>query len=64
MEPYKIYNIKKSVWHTHTLSRDGKVLIVENRNTTLDNSPFCPLTDAQRKMIAEMTIDLWSEQDL
>lgn len=55
MQPFKIYNVKKSVWHTHTLSRDAKVLIVENRNTTFDNSPFCSLTVSQRTKIAELT---------
>ncbi|MDP3284124.1 MAG: hypothetical protein Q8M56_06825, partial [Desulfobacterales bacterium] len=58
MQSLKIYNVKKSVWHTHTLSRDAKVLIVENRDTTLDNSPFCPLTDMQRKMIVDLTLRL------
>jgi hypothetical protein len=64
MEPYKIYNVKKSVWHTHTLSRDAKLLIVENRNTTYENSPFYLLADAQRKMISDITTDSWGEQDL
>lgn len=59
MQPYKLYNVKKSVWHTHTLSRDAKVLIVENRDTTFDNSPFCSLTAPQQKMTADMTVNLW-----
>ncbi|OQW96621.1 MAG: hypothetical protein BWK74_08060 [Desulfobacteraceae bacterium A6] len=61
MQPFKIYNVKKSVWHTHTLSRDAKVLIVENRNTTFDNSPFCSLTVSQRTKIAELTSEFWRE---
>jgi len=64
MQPLKIYNVKKSVWHSHTLSRDAKLLIVENRNTTFDNSPFCPLTDIQQKMIADMTLNLWIDQEI
>ena len=43
LEPGKIYNVKKGVWHTHTLSQDAKVLVVENRDTTYDNSPFTSL---------------------
>ena len=64
MQPLKIYNVKKSVWHSHTLSRDAKLLIVENRDTTFDNSPFCPLTDIQQKMIADMTLNLWVDQEI
>ncbi|MCI0473347.1 MAG: hypothetical protein L0Y76_07180 [Ignavibacteria bacterium] len=64
MEPFKIYNVKKSVWHTHTLSGDAKVLIVENKNTTHENSPFRTLTVIQQKVISDMTHDLWGGQDL
>jgi len=62
MQPFKIYNVKKSVWHSHTLSRDAKLLIVENRNTTFDNSPFCSLTDMQRNSIVDMTHKLWLDE--
>ena len=57
MAPHTIYNVKKSVWHTHSLSPDGKVLVVENRDTTCDNSPFCQLTDRQRKSLVQMATD-------
>lgn len=43
MEYGKIYNVKRSVWHTVVLSLDGSVLIVENRNTSRDNSDYCSL---------------------
>ena len=59
MEPFKLYNVKKSTWHTHTLDKDAMVLIVENRDTTFDNSPFCPLSDMQQRMIIQLTSDLW-----
>lgn len=39
MEPLKLYNVKKGVWHTHTLDKGGTVLIVENKDTGDDNSP-------------------------
>jgi hypothetical protein len=54
MVPLKIYNVKKAAWHTHTLSEDGMVLVVENRNTTYDNSPFCQLTRAQQEEIVKL----------
>lgn len=47
LEPLKCYNVKKGVWHTHTLEKDSSVLIVENRNTCDDNSQTVPLTEKQ-----------------
>jgi hypothetical protein len=59
MEPFKMYNVKKSVWHTHTLSEDAMVLIVENRDTTVHNSPTCALDEAQREQLIDLTRALW-----
>ncbi len=53
LEPYKMYNVKAGVWHTHTLDEGASVLIVENQNTCDDNSPELFLTDAQKKELAE-----------
>lgn len=47
MEPLKLYNVKKGVWHTHTLDKDGTVLIVENQNTSDENSATKQLTLSQ-----------------
>lgn len=51
MEPQKIYNVKKGVWHTHTLNQRGKVLIVENRNTSDENSPTILLNLEQQTVL-------------
>ncbi len=61
MQPLKVYNVKKAARHTHTLSRDAMVLIVENRDTTEANSPTCPLNAAQRQRIVDLTRMLWGE---
>lgn len=47
LEPYKCYNVKAKVWHTHTLEPNSSVLIVENRNTDDSNSPKINLTKEQ-----------------
>ena len=60
MQPLKLYNVKQSTWHTHTLSEDATVLIVENRDTTSSNSPEIDLTEAQRARIVELTQNLWN----
>ena len=38
MEKFKIYNVKRGIWHGTVMSPDAKLLIVENHNTTADNS--------------------------
>lgn len=56
--PGCVYNVKRDVWHTHLLDENASVLIVENRNTSLSNSPVCPITDAQRRKFAQ----LWNKK--
>lgn len=51
MEPHKMYNVKKGVWHNHIMSEQGEVVIVENRDTSIDNSPIMPLTKEQQKQL-------------
>ena len=51
MRPGNVYNIRKGVWHTHALAPDAKVRIVENRDTTNDNSPVLPLDEQMRREI-------------
>lgn len=43
MEPGKIYNVKAGSWHNVLLDRDAKVLIVENHNTSLENTEYYPI---------------------
>lgn len=59
LEPHKLYNVRKAVWHHHTLSEDAMVLVVENFDTTYGNSPFRDLTGEQREEIRELTGKLW-----
>ncbi|MFX1283519.1 MAG: hypothetical protein ACFFB5_07685 [Promethearchaeota archaeon] len=60
MVPYKIYNIKRGVWHNHTLSQDAMILIVENQDTTESNSPVIELTEKQQNEIIDLTTRLWN----
>ncbi len=53
MEPLKLYNVKQGTYHTHTLSEDAKVLIVEADDTCDDNSPMIIVDDVIRKRIRE-----------
>ena len=51
LEPHKVYNVKQGTYHTHTLSKDAKVLIVEAEDTCDDNSPMVLVDDVIRERI-------------
>ncbi len=53
MEKGKIYNVKQGIWHAVVLSRDGSVLIVENRNTSRVNSNYVSFDPEQRSLIVK-----------
>lgn len=61
MQPLKLYNVKRGAWHTHTLDEAATVLIVENRDTSLANSPEIELTADQRRQLIELTHALWQK---
>lgn len=61
MVPRILYNVKRGAWHSHTLSNDASVLIVENCDTTVQNSPKMLLNDVQRQRIADITRELWQD---
>ncbi|MDD6812104.1 MAG: hypothetical protein PUD93_09600 [Lachnospiraceae bacterium] len=54
LEPCKIFNVKAGTYHTHTLSEDAMVLIVEADDTCDDNSPSIYIDDAVRGRLAEI----------
>jgi ureidoglycolate hydrolase len=59
MEPLKLYNLKRSCWHTHTLSEGATVLIIENRDTSPNNSPEIALNPEQSVKLVAMTQKIW-----
>ena len=61
LKPGLVYNVRRGVWHHHTLSRDAKVLVVENRDTTYDNSPFTDLSAEPRAELARLRRLAWGE---
>lgn len=40
LETGKIYNVKKGTWHNILMEKDAKVLIVENHNTSRENTEY------------------------
>ena len=43
MEKNKVYNITKAEWHAIFVSKDAKILIVENEDTGVENTEYRPL---------------------
>lgn len=43
LEQCKVYNIRKGTWHHIVLSEDTTVLIVENSNTSAENTERKPI---------------------
>ncbi|MBT4001939.1 MAG: hypothetical protein HON98_01540 [Chloroflexi bacterium] len=60
MESGKFYNIKKKVFHTHTLSEDAEVVVVENQNTSSINSQKIFLSRDEVLELENLTKKIWS----
>ena len=60
MERNKTYNIKRGVYHTHTLDECAKVLIVENSDTDDTNSPKIMIDSSISQQLVKITRSLWS----
>jgi ureidoglycolate hydrolase len=56
MEKNQLYNVKKGVWHTHALDEEGSVLIIENEDTSDDNSPTKALSKHQIDAIKKISL--------
>lgn len=44
MQPLKYYNIRAGIWHNIFVSKDARVLIAENANTSRDNTDYLSLS--------------------
>lgn len=54
MEANKLYNVKRNSWHSILLSQDASLLIIENRDTSEENSQYCPLRAELRRQIINL----------
>lgn len=58
MKPLQLYNVKRGVWHTHTLDKEGMVLIVENQDTGDANSPTISMTEDQVQQLKQLYVEV------
>lgn len=57
LEPQKIYRIPQGIFHTHTLSHDAKLLIIEEENTSYENSPRIYLNEHTKLMLKQRYLE-------
>jgi mannose-6-phosphate isomerase-like protein (cupin superfamily) len=53
MKAGKVYCVHKGIWHNMIMSKDAKLILVENANTSADNSEMYTLTEAEIKVIQD-----------
>lgn len=51
LEEGKVYKVPAGVFHSHTLSKDAKLLVVEEENTGWENSPRIYLSEGDRSIL-------------
>ena len=54
MEPMKVYNIPRTLWHNTVTSKDTKLILVEDSSTGMDNSDVINLDAAQIAKVKEL----------
>ncbi len=58
LEKHKVYRIPKGVYHAHRLSKDAKILLIEEENTCNDNSHRIYLDENQMLKIKGISHEL------
>lgn len=47
MEPGKVYNIPATLWHNTITQKDTKMILIEDSNTSMENSDIFNLSEKQ-----------------
>lgn len=56
MEPKKVYNIPASLWHNTVTQKDTKMILIEDSNTSMENSDILSLDEEQIKTIRSLLL--------
>ena len=54
MEPMKVYNIPRSLWHNTVTTKDTKLILVEDSSTSMENSDVVELNTTQIARVREL----------
>ena len=58
LEKGKIFTVPCGVWHTQSMTEDARILLVESCGTVAENSPRCPIGEAQKEFIRKKSAEL------
>lgn len=58
LELGKIFTVPSGIWHTQSMTEDAKILLVESCGTVAENSPRCPIDEAQKEFIRLSSAEL------
>ena len=56
MEAGVVYNIKANVWHFIAMSTDCSVLLVENSDTSVENTGYCDIDPQELKELKDQIV--------
>lgn len=56
MQPYTLYNIPCTLWHNAIMSRDAKIIVIEDVSTGMENSDILPLDEKQTAIVRGLAI--------
>lgn len=51
MRPYAVYQIPPSLWHNTIMTKEAKLLLIENSDTSMENSDLRDLTEEEISFI-------------
>lgn len=54
LEAEKSYTVPLGIWHAPVMSKDARILLIENNNTTDENSPRVQLSEEQKEKVREL----------
>ena len=54
MQPLKVYNIPRSLWHNTVTTKDVKLILVEDSSTGMENSDVLTLNESQIAQVKKL----------
>jgi len=59
MKTGDFYNVKRNTWHAVLMSQDANIVIVENDDTSLENTEFYNLSNSHSQSLRQLARDFY-----